>query len=449
MKKILLLLALVAAFVAAGWWYAQSRAPHRHELTRATDAQGQVYYTCPMHPQVRQDEPGNCPICGMRLSRRTEAAAPPAERKVLYWYDPMKPEVHFDAPGKSPFMDMELVPKYADETQQAGDTVVRVSPQMVQNLGIRTAELARGTFWQRVDAPGQIVADERSLRQISLRAEGFVEVLHLRAEGEPVRRGQLLAEVYSPALDSAQQELRLAEQSKQPELIAGARAQLRALGLDPDSAVRAWHRTHLVSPMDGYVMRLQVREGQAVVPDQPLFELVSHDPLWVMAEIPEDQALWVGNDRPVEVRLPAQPGRVYEGRVDYLYPQLDPATRTRRARIVLPNPQEHLHPCMFAQVTLYGGPQREVLLVPSEAVIRTGRRSVVIVDEGEGRYRPVTVRTGPERDGQTVLLDGLREGQRVVVSGQFLIDSEASLLGAYRRLDEALVDAPAVTEPQP
>jgi membrane fusion protein, copper/silver efflux system len=172
--------------------------------------------------------------------------------------------------------------------------------------------------------------------------------------------------------------------------------------------------------MDGYVMRLQVREGQAVVPDQPLFELVSHDPLWVMAEIPEDQALWVGNDRPVEVRLPAQPGRVYEGRVDYLYPQLDPATRTRRARIVLPNPQEHLHPGMFAQVTLYGGPQREV-----------------------------TVRTGPERDGQTVLLDGLREGQRVVVSGQFLIDSEASLLGAYRRLDEALVDAPAVTEPQP
>lgn len=452
MKKILLLLVLALVFAAAGLWYAQSRAPHRHELTRATDAQGQVYYTCPMHPQVRQDEPGNCPICGMRLSRRAEPAAALAEeRTVLYWYDPMKPEVHFDAPGKSPFMDMELVPKYADPAAEGGDTFVRVSPHMVQNLGIRTAVLERGTFWQRVDAPGQVVADERSLRQISLRAEGWVEVLHLRAEGEPVRRGQLLAEVYSPALDSAQQELRLAQQSGQRDLIEGARAQLRALGLDPDTAARgaAGRRTRLVSPMDGYVARLLVREGQAVMPDQPLFELVSHDPLWVLAEIAEEQALWVRAERPVEVRVPSQPGRVYEGRVDYLYPQLDPATRTRRARIVLPNPQDQLHPGMFAEVTLYGGSRQDVLLAPSEALIRTGRRSVVIVEESEGRYRPVTVTAGPERDGRTVLLGGVHEGQRVVVSGQFLIDSEASLLGAYRRLGEAPAGEPAVAEPQP
>ena len=362
------------------------------------------------------------------------------EREVLYWYDPMYPDRHFDAPGKSPFMNMDLVPKYAGASDDA--TLVQVDPRMVQSLGIRTETLRRGTFWQRIDTIGRIEPNERSIREITVRAAGWVEALHVRAEGDPVARGQILAEIFSPGLDVAQRELLLALDTRDAALIEGAQAQLRALGMSAGRIAALERdrtpaqRISVVSPMDGYVMRLSVREGAAVQPETALFVLVSHDPVWIVAEVPEPQAEWMSAGRPAEVRVAAHPGRVFDGAVDYLYPELERATRTRRARIVLANPHDALHPGMYAEVTLYGGPERGVVLAPTEAVIRTGRRNVVIVAEGEGRYRPVEVTLGPERAGETVILDGIAAGQEVVTSGQFLIDSEASLLGAYQRLSE-------------
>jgi membrane fusion protein, copper/silver efflux system len=363
------------------------------------------------------------------------------DRKVLFWYDPMRPDQHFDAPGKSPFMDMQLVPKYADE-QTTDDAGVRISSQMAQNLGMRTAPVVRGDLTDRIDASGRIEADERSLRKVTVRAAGWVEVLNVRAEGDPVRQGELLAEVYSPALDAAQHEFLLALDSTQSTLIDAARDKLRGLGFaDADVARlerdrRATRRLGIRSPMHGYVMTLSTREGAAITPDVPLFELVGHDPLWILVNLPESQSTLIAIGSAVEVHAAAYPGRTFKGSVDYLYPELDMSTRTRRARIVLDNPDDALHPGMFVDVALSVRSQGIVLMVPSEAVIRTGHRDVVIVAAEQGMYRPVHVVVGAERDGRTVITSGLDEGDLVVTSGQFLIDSEASLRGAYNRMQD-------------
>lgn len=374
-------------------------------------------------------------------SHPPEAAAPIMAGDtpvVLYWYDPMRPDQHFDAPGRSPFMDMDLVPKYA--TDKPGAVSVRIDPRMVQNLGMRTAPVTRGTFYQRVDTTARIEVDERSRTQVFVRAPGWVEVLKVRAEGERVARGQVLAEVYSPSIATAKGELLIALESDQGALIATARAQLKSLGVGAkeiaavESSRQASRRTSVTAPVSGYVMTLGVREGSAVGTDAPMFELSDHQHVWVIAEVPERESAWITSGRSAQVRVAARPGTVFEGEVDYVYPDLDAATRTRRVRVVLANADGDLHPGMYAEVTVYGGGRRDQLLVPTEAVIRTGERTMVMVADGDGRFTPVAIKIGDERAGETVVLEGLQEGVEVVTSGQFLIDSEASLQGAYRRL---------------
>jgi Cu(I)/Ag(I) efflux system membrane fusion protein len=280
------------------------------------------------------------------------------------------------------------------------------------------------------------------LRKVAVRAAGWVEVLNVRAEGDPVKQGQTLAEVYSPSLDAAQHEFLLALESGQSALLDAGRDKLRALGFDRDDIARlerdrrATRRFAVRAPIHGYVMRLSTREGAAITPDVPLFELVGHDPLWVLVNLPESQSASIAIGSTVQVRAEALPGQVFEGSIDYLYPELDVGTRSRRARIVLDNPNDTLHPGMFVDVSLSARSQDGVLLVPSEAVIRTGHRDVVIVATEQGAYRPVQVVVGAERDGKTVIASGLDEGDLVVTSGQFLIDSEASLRGAYNRMQE-------------
>lgn len=435
-RSILAVVGVVALFGAGGWWLAQSDAPHKHQLEKRMSAKGKTYYSCSMHPQVRQDEPGSCPICGMKLTQRTEAptggmVTSGAEKKPLYWYDPMRPDQHFDKPGKSPFMDMQLVPKYADESAGAASaTVVEIDPRMAQNLGLRIAPAKTGTFWQRVDAVGSVALDERRIVTVESRAAGWIEKLDVRAEGDVVKQGQRLAALYSPELFAARQELKLAEASGDAALVKASQQRLRLLG----GGAGASSQSGVFAPASGFVMELMAREGAQIAPGMPLMKLADLSQVWLLVEIPEVQAGWIKEGRSAEARLKSLPGKVFEGRVDYLYPQLDTMTRTLKARLVFDNAEGALRPGMFADVTLFGGAQRDVLLVPTEAVIRTGTRTVVMVAEGEGRYRPAHVEAGPERDGETVILSGLEAGQNVVVSGQFLIDSEASLLGAYQRM---------------
>ena len=442
-SRIVLLVLLIAALAGVGVWYGL-REPHRHELVKATDEQGNVYYTCPMHPQVRQDQPGNCPICGMKLVKKTEGATgmgtTPAkpEGEILYWYDPMKPEVHFDKPGKSPFMDMELVPKHADVGSEGG--IVQIDPRMVQNLGVRTAIVERGTFFQRVDAVGAVGVDERRIVAVESRAAGWVEQLQVRAVGEPVKRGQQLAGVYAPDVYAAQQELALAARTKDATLIAATRQRLMLLGLSAgqvDAVLRtgrAQRQIAVTAPTDGVVIELNTREGQQVMPGTPLMRIADLSQVWVTVEIPEVQGGWIAQGRSAEARLSAVPGKVFEGTIEYVYPRLDVQTRTLQARIAFDNQDLALKPGMFANVTLFGGPRQNTLLVPTEAVIRTGERDVVILAEGEGKFRPAMVKVGDDRQGQTEILEGLEEGEAIVVSGQFLLDSEASLRGALARM---------------
>lgn len=440
-NQVVIALIIVAVAGAGGAWLASRE--HHHQLVKMTDEQGKVYWTCPMHPQVHQDHPGNCPICGMKLVKREEGASEAntatGDSKVLYWYDPMKPEVHFDKPGKSPFMDMELVPKHASEGGDAGG-IVEIDPRMVQNLGIRTAKVERGTFSQRVDAVGSVDVDERRVVAIESRASGWVEDLQVRAVGEPVKRGQRVAGVYSPDLFAAQQELALAARSKDEALISATRQRVMLFGISPaqiESVLRSGkpeRQAAVVAPTDGVVTELNVRQGQQVMPGTPLMRVADLSQIWVTVEIPELQGGWIAQGRSAEARLSAIPGKVFEGKVEYVYPNLETQTRTLRARISIPNPEGALKPGMFAEVALFGGPRDNTLLVPTEAVIRTGERDVVILAEGDGKFRPAMVKIGDDRQGQTEILEGLDEGETIVVSGQFLIDSEANLRGALARM---------------
>jgi Cu(I)/Ag(I) efflux system membrane fusion protein len=386
-------------------------------------------------------------ILGVALIRHRDA--PPAKQAAgqeapRYWYDPMHPDQHFDKPGKSPFMDMQLVPKYAEGATSHGSGAsasnIEIDPRIVQTLGIRLATVEQSSFARVVDTVGLVAVDEHRIEAIQVREPGWVERLDVRAVGDSVRRGQLLAGIYSPDLLATQQELLIARGSSDPALIEAARRRLALFGLSEaqiariDKAGQVERRIDYYAPFDGYVMELAARQGAAVEPGATLFELADLSSVWMIAEVPEAQAAWIKTGNQAEAEVPALPGERFEGKVDYLYPELMQATRTLKARVVFNNPGEHLRPGMFATAHLHGSTQESVLTVPTEAVIKTGTRSIVIVADDANHFRPAVVRVGAEHGGRSEILEGLQLGQNVVASGQFLIDSEANLLDAFNDL---------------
>ena len=388
-------------------------------------------------------------IAGYRfaLTRSEHSAPAPAlantERKVLYWYDPMYPQQKFDKPGKSPFMDLQLLPKYADETQ-AG--TVSISPQVVQNLGVRIIEAKSGSLETRFDAVGSVAYNERGVVQLQARAAGFVEKLHARAPLDAVRKGAPLVEILYPEWAGAQEEFLFLLKSS-PSLAPAARQRLALLGMseaeisavEREGKVRA--RPTLTAPITGVVAELGVREGMTVAPGAPLFKLVDLSTVWVNAEVSEAQTAWLRPGAPVEARVAAYPDRKFDGRVGAILPEVNAATRTLRARIELKNPDSLLKPGMFATLHFRGERGKESVLVPSEAVIRTGARDVVVVALGDGKFRATPVEVGNEAGGQTEIRKGVQAGEKVVLSGQFLIDSEASLGATLSRLEGSTGEA--------
>jgi membrane fusion protein, copper/silver efflux system len=362
-------------------------------------------------------------------------------RKPLYWQDPMVPGQKFDKPGKSPFMDMQLVPVYADEGGNEG--TVSISPRTVQNLGIRTAEVKQGNMKRAFTAVGVVSIDERSIATVQTRVNGYAEKLYVRALYDTVVRGQALAEIYSPDWLSAEEEylaLRRGDQPTMEPLAQAARQRLLLLGISEAQIARierdgkANPRVTLSAPESGVVWELGIREGMAVNPGLTLFKLASLGTVWVNAEVPESQAALIKPGVAVEGRTAATPNKVFKGHVEALLPDVNQSTRTIKARIVLANPDRMLRPGMFASLT-FAGTGQPALLVPSEAVISTGTRHVVVVVDGDGKFRPVDIEVGIEDNGQTEIRKGLAAGQKVVLSGQFLIDSEASLKGTLTRME--------------
>lgn len=361
-------------------------------------------------------------------------AAPAAPRKPLYWYDPMVPAQHFDKPGKSPFMDMELIPHYADGNADGGAPGVRIDPTAVQSLGVRLVAVERGEFAQTLDATGVLDFNQRQVAIVQTRAAGFVQRVYGHAPGDIVAAGAPIADLLIPSWGGAQAEYLAVRESGGSALEAAARQRLRLLGM-PESLIEAVARNGrprtvvtVSTPLGGAIQTLDVRQGMTVSMGQTLAQVSGLGSVWLNAAVPEVMAGQVRLGQPARAELTAFPGEVFTGRVTAILPTAQADSRTLQVRVELANRGGRLRPGMFAIVHLDGaaGP---ALFVPSEAVIRTGKRTLVMTGGEGGRFQPVEVRTGREDAGRTEILAGLDEGQKVVASGQFLIDSEASLAG--------------------
>jgi Cu(I)/Ag(I) efflux system membrane fusion protein len=336
-------------------------------------------------------------------------------------------------------MGMDYGPVYAE----AAGPEVRISPAVVNNLGVRTATAQRAAPEQRAATVGYVAFDERRMRQVQPRAEGWIEGLAVRAMGETVEAGQLLFTLYSPMLESAQQEYLDAQRIGNRDLIEASRERLHALGLDAGAAERlarggrASGRVPFHAPIGGVITDLAVRDGAMVSPNMMVLTITGLGSLWVIAEVPESQATWVRAGTAAEVRLPSLPGEMLAGRVEYVYPELNMETRTLRARIVLDEAGPGLRPNMLANVTLLGEAGEPAVMIPRSALIRSGSDQRVVVALGDGRFAPRRVVAGAESGDRVVIREGLAEGEQVVVAGQFLLDSEANLRTGLERLGEA------------
>ena len=373
-----------------------------------TETHAHTQYRCPMHPDVVRDAPGQCPICGMDLV-----------------------EIERESPA----------PEAAGSGGAGAE--VRISPTVINNLGVRTEPAALSAPERRAVTVGYVAFDERRMQRVQPRAEGWIEGLSVRAMGETVQKGQLLFTLYSPMLESAQQEYRDAQRIGNQDLVEASRERLRALGLDAGAAGRvasggrASGRVPFHAPISGVVTELAVREGAMVTPEMMVMTITELGSLWVIAEIPESQAGWVRAGTAAEIRLASLPGEALAGRVDYVYPELSMETRTLRARIVLDGAQQGLRPNMLANVTLVGEAGTPAVMIPRSALIRSGSEDRVVVALGDGRFAPRRVTAGPESGDRIVIREGLAEGEQVVVAGQFLLDSEANLRAGFGRLGEA------------
>jgi len=356
-------------------------------------------------------------------------------RKALYWYDPMAPSQHFDKPGKSPFMDMQLVPKFADEAEAGG---VAIDPARTQSLGLRTAVAKPGTLDSSLVASGIIEFNERDVSIVQARAAGFVQRTYGRAPGDVVAAGAPLADILVPEWAGAQTEFLAVRRTGDQPLIRAARQRLALLGM-PHGIIASVERTGRVlnvvtvsTPRGGAIKSLGVRNGMTVSQGLTLAEVNGLGTVWLSAAVPESAAGLVRVGQGASVSLSAFPGESLAGRLTAILPSVQEASRTLTARIELPNRGGRLRPGMFATVS-FAGDGRTVLLVPTEAVIRTGRRTLVMIALPGGRYQPAEVQVGREAGGQTEIIAGLALGERIITSGQFLIDSEASLSGIAAR----------------
>jgi Cu(I)/Ag(I) efflux system membrane fusion protein len=375
----------------------------------------------------------------------TQASSSPTGGKTpLYWYDPMAPDQHFDKPGKSPFMDMQLVPRYAGERQ--AEPGIRIDPAVAQNLGIRLATVERKPVSSTITASGLIAFNDRDVAVIQARQNGFVALSRRRAVGDIVSAGDPLIDLRVPDWTGALAEYLALKSGPDPSLAASARQRLGALGV-PDGVIRDTEAKGVPpqiftirAPINGAIATLDVREGMTIMAGAPLATIKGISPVWLIVSVPQGVAGRVKTGGHVSARIPAFPGETLDGRIESVLPSADASSRAVEVRVALPNPAGRLRPGMTASVDLSAAEASETLLAPSEAVIRTGKRAVVITVLNDGRFAPVEVGTGASFGESIEILSGLAEGQKIVASGQFLIDSEASLSGVMARLQTKGVD---------
>jgi len=375
---------------------------------------------------------------GHRGDAPPEAASSAGNRNVLYYYDPMFPNQKFDKPGKSPFMDMQLVPKYADEGGAAGPAGVTIDPSARQSLGMRVVAAQSGSLAVTLDVTGTIEFNQRDVAILQARSGGFVQRVYARAPGDVVRAGAPIADLLLPEWGGAQIEYLSVRRLGKPDLTAAARQRLKLMGMS-DALIASVERSGrpngvvtITTPISGVIQTLDARQGVTLATGQTLAQVNGLGTVWLNAAVPEARAGDVRIGQGAVATLTGFPGETFGGRVIAVLPTAQADSRTLTVRIELANRGGRLRPGMFATVAL-GGDARAALLVPSEAVIRTGTRTLVMLATADGRYHPAEVKGGREAGGQTEILAGLSEGEKVVASGQFLLDSEASLTGIQVR----------------
>ena len=367
-------------------------------------------------------------LIGFGIARLTPPPPTPLatapQKRILYWYDPMVPAEHHSGPGLSS-MGMKTIPRYADDGAAGEGGGVRIDAAATQNLGVRLATVERGTLQSDLTVTGAIDFNQRSVAVVQARAAGFVQRVYNRAPGDVIGAGAPLADVLVPEWAGAQIEARAVQRTGDRALMAAARQRLHLLG---GSGSGGGGRTTIRSPISGVIQTLDVRQGMTLNAGQTLAQVSGLGTVWLNAALPEAQAGQVRVGASVRSELTAFPGQSFFGKVIAILPTAQAESRTLTVRIGLPNRGGRLRPGMFATVH-FAGNGAAALLVPSEAVIRTGKRDLVMVAGAGGRYQPVEVKVGREGGGKTEILAGLGEGQKIVASGQFLLDSEASLSG--------------------
>ncbi len=365
-----------------------------------------------------------------------------ASHEPLYWVAPMDPNYKRDKPGKSP-MGMDLIPVYADDLAGANDKpgTVKIDPSVENNLGVKTAAVELAKLSPRIETVGYIAFDESKLWQTNVRVSGWVEKLYINAVGEQVKKGDVLFTLYSPELVKAQEELLNAKRTGRDGLVKGATERLLSLGVDREQINQVIRRgkasqtIEIKALANGVIASLNIREGGYLSPAQAVISAGPLHEVWVDAEVFERQAHWLTNGSQASMTLDALPGKAWQGKVDYVYPILDPKTRTLRMRLKFANPNGELKPNMFANITLQPVSDSEVLTVPKSSVIRSGGMTRVVLAEGEGKYRSARIETGREADDKVEVLLGLNQGDRIVTSAHFMLDSESSQSADLSRIN--------------
>ena len=469
MAGILLLITLVIGLV---WFFAPQYLPFKmagdgqnDSLIEHARKHSDPNYVCPMHSQIVKGKPGNCPICGMNLVKRepeedesnsmksSMKGGKTSKPKIKYWVAPMDANYRRDKPGKSP-MGMDLVPVYEEDDDMEsmaddGLPTIKIKGNTAQKMGIRTETVRKNKLSRTIHTIGSISYNEDTLHHIHSRTSGWVEKVYIKAEGDEVQRGSTLVDFYSPDIVAAQKDLLVAKKSGKlfsqkgggASLIESAKQKLRLLDVSEsvikkiEKTGKSLDRIPVVTPQSGVIIKMGIRDGMYVTPTLQMYSIADLSSVWVQVDVFEHQLNWVKVGNKAEMTVQGLPGEKWTGKVDYIYPELNPINRTLKVRLKFDTPDQKLKPNMFADVTLYSEP-KTVLSVPNEAIIyyENSLRVVKMVDKG--KYKPVEIKTGMKSEGKVEVLEGLSDGDKIVVSGQFMLDSESNLQASFRRLSE-------------
>ena len=441
---------LTIVLAGGAGWYAGLIVPSGQVQQKEADKDGEsIEYTCSMHPQVVQDEPGNCPLCGMELvpRDRPEESEKDGEREIAYWRAPMNPEEIYDHPGKSA-MGMDLIPVYED--QLTGGVNISIDPVMEQNMGIRTEAVECGPLKHTIRTYGHVTYDETRMARVNLRFSGWIQRLYVDFTGKQVRKGEPMFDFYSPELVTAQQELLEAQRNyrRRPgdvsrNMLESVKSRLHFYNISTSeiqkilSTEKIQHALTIRSPYTGIVTEKNAQEGDFVQAGTTVYQIADLSRVWVEAHIFEYELGRVEKGQAVEMSLPYLPGEKYTGNVAYIYPYLQRQTRDVVVRLEFANPDLSLKPDMYGDVRIKTGQGDQCIHVPRSAVLRSGERDIVFVRRAEGKFTPREVELGlPLDNDRFQILKGLAPGEQVVVSGQFMLDSESRLRESTRKMTE-------------